>query len=665
MDSPPSEASSGWDRILEQLRSATAGEFRVIRRIGCGGMAAVFLAHEVALNRMVAIKVMAPALLLADGMLERFRHEAISVAKMTHPNIVTIHAVRHLGDLHFFVMQLVEGRPLDYLLEHHGRLSVELVRSISFQVGSALAYAHRRGVIHRDVKPANLLIDHEGNAIVTDFGIAKVMEAPGYTQTGLAIGTPTYMSPEQYAAGELSWSSDQYSLGVVVYEMLTGAPPFTGSGPAIMQGHLQRPAPPLRALRPDCPAALEAAVLRMLEKEPALRWPSMAEALRALGAFLPPEGDPVREELARLATPDPRLAHDPQDDTHPSPTPARQAGAGVSTIPASGAATGTASLDEIATSAPAEPTGGTAPQHTPEALPGAALDASLLFRAPGWQAAGAAARPASPAAASPSAESTAPADASAPPAAPPLAAASGIAQRREAGPGDTHRRRRLLLGAAAVTGVATLGTLAWLILPGSGAPDAAPAAAGPGEVLVPPAAHALAADRGSAPAADSPGAAQPAAPQERPGEDPRTPSAPSATAPAPSPTAAPSPDAGAAPRPTWTPAGVEADVHAVLDSFVKALATGNAQSTRRLYDGLRGEEPWWHFVSSRAASELRVAYFALQSSPIITGENSVQADFEVTFGYREGAESLQQWYLLRARLTHDGGRWRITEIRYF
>ncbi len=289
--------------MLTRLQSATAGEFEIIRELGRGGMAAVYLAQETALNRSVAIKVMAPGVMMGEGMIDRFRQEAITVANLSHPNIITIHAVRQFEDLHFFVMKFVDGQPLDAVLQAAGMLPVPIVRSILFQVGTGLAYAHRRGVIHRDIKPANILLDSDGNAVVTDFGIAKVAETPGYTKTGTMVGTPAYMSPEQCVAEPLTWSSDQYSLGIVAYELITGAPPFSGSSFAIMQGHLERqPADPAIAC-PACPPDLAAAVLRMLAKSPDERFPTMGAALQALGARPLQEDDPLRAKLERLVVP--------------------------------------------------------------------------------------------------------------------------------------------------------------------------------------------------------------------------------------------------------------------------------------------------------------------------------------------------------------------------
>ncbi len=296
---------SPWASIVSQLKAATLGEFEVTRELGRGGMAAVYLAHEIALNRLVAIKVMAPGLFLGPGMVDRFRQEAVTVANLSHPNIITVHGVRQIEDLHFLVMKFIEGRSLEGILAAHGTVPIDAIRAILFHVGSGLAYAHRRGVIHRDIKPANILMDADGNAIVTDFGIAKLIESDGVTQTGTMVGTPAYMSPEQCVGSALTWSSDLYSLGIVAYQLLTGSVPFTGNSFAVMQAHTMTPPPPILARRDDCPPALEAAVLQMLAKDPAHRYDSMRDALDALGAQPIGEGDPVRAVLGRLAVPDP------------------------------------------------------------------------------------------------------------------------------------------------------------------------------------------------------------------------------------------------------------------------------------------------------------------------------------------------------------------------
>ena len=301
---PLSEAASAWAEVVQRLRRATNGEFEIGHELGRGAMAAVFLAREISLDRKVAIKVMSPGLLMDEGLAERFRREAITIANLNHPNIVSVHSVRQAQGLHFFVMRYIRGRPLEQVIQRAGRLPIPIVRSILFQVGSALSYAHRSGVVHRDIKPANILIDEDGNAVVTDFGIAKVAELPSETHPGALIGTPAYMSPEQCSGDEVSGASDQYALGAVAYEMITGAAPFTGSTLTVMQAHLEQPPQPVGSWCRECPPELEAAVLRMLEKDPAARWPSIAQAKAAAAATPLAEDDPLLAELCRLAAPD-------------------------------------------------------------------------------------------------------------------------------------------------------------------------------------------------------------------------------------------------------------------------------------------------------------------------------------------------------------------------
>jgi serine/threonine-protein kinase len=294
--------------VAQRLRRATQGEFEIGPELGRGAMAAVFLAHEISLDRKVAIKVMSPGLLMDEGMAERFRREAITIANLNHPNIVSVHSVRQAQGLHFFVMRYIRGRSLEQVLQQAGRLPIPIVRSVIFQVASALSYAHRSGVVHRDIKPANILIDEDGNAVVTDFGIAKVGELPSATNPGALIGTPAYMSPEQCSGDEVSGASDQYALGAVAYEMITGVAPFTGSTLTVMQAHLEQAPQPVRSRSRECPPELEAAVLRMLEKDPEARWPSIAQARAAAAATPLQEDDPLLAELCRLAAPDPGTA---------------------------------------------------------------------------------------------------------------------------------------------------------------------------------------------------------------------------------------------------------------------------------------------------------------------------------------------------------------------
>src|SRR5512134_559836 len=287
--------------LLDALRHATLGEYEILAELGRGGMATVYLAHDLALDRKVAIKVMAPALLAGEGMVELFKREARTSAQLSHPHIIPIFAVRESENLVYFVMKFIEGRSLESIIKELGPLPIPMAQSILQQVGGALAYAHRRGVIHRDIKPGNIMIDSDGWAVVTDFGIAKVSEARGLTMTGATVGTPSYMSPEQCAAQDITPASDQYSFGVVAYEMFAGKQPFTGDSiMAIMYQHFNDPPPPLRAARPDCPVAIEAAVLRMLEKEPAARFPDLDQAAAAIGGAPLAPDDPIRTQLMTI-----------------------------------------------------------------------------------------------------------------------------------------------------------------------------------------------------------------------------------------------------------------------------------------------------------------------------------------------------------------------------
>ncbi len=290
------------DELIGALRDATRGEFEIYGQLGRGGMATVFLAHEIALGRKVAIKVMHPYLLYGEGMSERFKREAKTAGGLSHPHIIPIHAVRETDRLLFFVMQHVEGRALDSIIKELGPLPVKMVQTIVAHVGGALTYAHRKGVVHRDIKPANIMIDADGWAVVTDFGIAKVQQATGLTSTGAAVGTPNYMSPEQCTNGKITSASDQYSLGISAYEMLTGKPPFSGSDlMEIMRAHLFQHPAPIASRRPDCPPSLARAVTRMLEKDPTRRWPSLEEAVAAIGAAPLEQHDPIRTQMVELA----------------------------------------------------------------------------------------------------------------------------------------------------------------------------------------------------------------------------------------------------------------------------------------------------------------------------------------------------------------------------
>ncbi|MGH7678996.1 MAG: serine/threonine-protein kinase, partial [Gemmatimonadaceae bacterium] len=191
-------SSTETDTLLPQLTEATAGEYQILGELGRGGMAAVYLARDVSLNRKVAIKTMLPELTARHDMVARFKREAQMAAGLSHPHIVQIHTVKQTEKLVYFVMKFIEGRDLVSIMAEHGRLDLNMTRLILQQAASALSFAHHRGVVHRDIKPANIMIDENGWAVVTDFGIAKIEDGSNLTATGTTVGTPHYMAPEQF-----------------------------------------------------------------------------------------------------------------------------------------------------------------------------------------------------------------------------------------------------------------------------------------------------------------------------------------------------------------------------------------------------------------------------------------------------------------------------------
>ncbi len=285
MRTPTPPSTPGETPLITRIRAATAGRYDIHSELGVGGMATVFRATEHALEREVAIKVMSTAAASAPGAFERFRREARMAAALSHPHIVPIHAIGEDPALAWFAMKFIEGRGLDSILQKDGAQSVDMVVRTVSVVGRALHHAHASGVVHRDVKPANIMVGKDGWVYVTDFGIAKRDDAEGLTQAGTVIGTPAYMSPEQFNGLAITGSADQYSLGVVAFEMLAGRAPFNGpSLGEIMRGHLLEAPPPLRTLRIDVPMAVAECVMKMLEKEPAKRFASLGDAVDALEA---------------------------------------------------------------------------------------------------------------------------------------------------------------------------------------------------------------------------------------------------------------------------------------------------------------------------------------------------------------------------------------------
>jgi serine/threonine-protein kinase len=317
--------------LLAVLQQATMGRYVIESELGRGGMAAVFLAHERLANRHVAIKVMSPALFHGSDTVERFRLEAMTTASLSHPGIVPIYVVEESGGLLYFVMKHVGGPSLETLIAQEGPLPFENVERVIRGVGDALSYAHSEGVIHRDIKPGNIMLDRRGRPVVTDFGIAKVAEQHTLTQTGRTIGTPTYMSPEQCRGGALTGASDQYSLGIVLYEMLAGRVPFKADSQwALLYKHLNDPPPHISEERPDCPQVLWDIIERMLAKRVEDRWPSFEDAIAYLdtGPTTPVSVPQTVAEPAAPAEPEPTQEEAAPDQARATMGRGGQPGAG-------------------------------------------------------------------------------------------------------------------------------------------------------------------------------------------------------------------------------------------------------------------------------------------------------------------------------------------------
>src|SRR5437870_5735260 len=266
------------DLVREQLKD----EYEILEELGRGGMAIVFKARERQLERDVAIKVLPFSLAFDKEFVERFQREARTSAKLEHPNIIPIYRVGKSGRVIYFVMKFLRGKPLSSVLAARRSLPPGEIRLVLAQVGRALAYAHKTGIVHRDIKPDNIMFDEHGHAVVTDFGIAKAATGGKLTGTGMSIGTPHYMSPEQARAQALDGRSDLYSLGVVAYQCLTGSVPFDGEDSfSIGYKHIMEelPTPPL-----DTPERrdLFEIIRKMMAKSPDDRFQNAEELVQVL-----------------------------------------------------------------------------------------------------------------------------------------------------------------------------------------------------------------------------------------------------------------------------------------------------------------------------------------------------------------------------------------------
>ena len=278
-----------------------AGRYELLELIGKGGMSSVYKAHDRLLDRQIAVKILHPHFTEDEEYVERFRREARAVAQLSHPNIVTVIDRGEDERRQFIVFEYVEGENLKQMLERTGPMPVRDALLLTLQMARALAFAHGRGLIHRDVKPQNVLLNADGQAKMTDFGIARSVDVQGVTITGTVLGTSEYIAPEQARGQRVDAQTDVYSLGVVLYELLVGGVPYEGETfVTVALKHVNEPVPPVLERRPDLPPRVALAVERAMAKSPDERFSSMQEVIDELEACLA-ELDPAGEQATMIS----------------------------------------------------------------------------------------------------------------------------------------------------------------------------------------------------------------------------------------------------------------------------------------------------------------------------------------------------------------------------
>ncbi len=301
---------------MNNLIGQDLGQYRIVTSIGKGGMAAVYKAYQPSMDRYVAVKVLPSHFMQDPTFVERFEREAHTVARLEHPHILPVHDYGKTQDgTTYIVMRYVEGGTLADLLEESVLFLEESFR-IFTQISQALAYAHAQGVIHRDLKPSNVLIDLQDQAFLTDFGLARMLEGDSELTGNMVVGTPTYMAPEQGEGRPADTRSDIYSLGVILYEMVTGRRPFQAETPmAVMIKHLTEPLPPPRAINPALSPAVEQIIVKALVKASGERYQTVTDLIRDLQAAI---REPVTSgTLTRPIAPTPIMS--PQPPLSPAP----------------------------------------------------------------------------------------------------------------------------------------------------------------------------------------------------------------------------------------------------------------------------------------------------------------------------------------------------------
>jgi len=279
-----SDATGGGDdQLLQMVKLELGKDYRIEKELGRGGMAVVYKGVETALERIVAIKVVPPESANAGQAAERFRREARLAASLDHANIIPVYRVGQAGPLHYMAMKFVEGRAVDAIVEQQGALPVNVATAILKYSAAGLAFAHDKKIVHRDIKGANILVDKDGRVMVSDFGIARALEEVSLTASGMMIGTPYFMSPEQCGGQKVSPQSDQYSLGIMGFQLLTGELPFLAdSMVGVIQHHYMTPVPDIRAVRQDVPQELLDVIYCALNKAPEDRFATTKDMAVAL-----------------------------------------------------------------------------------------------------------------------------------------------------------------------------------------------------------------------------------------------------------------------------------------------------------------------------------------------------------------------------------------------
>jgi serine/threonine-protein kinase len=276
------------------IASALEGRYQVLQELGRGGMGIVFQAHDKQLNEQVAIKILSPLLSNDSDALDRMKREVSAARRITHPNVIRIHDIAETKGLHYVSMEYFYGTTLKEHIRHGGSLSLMESYNIASQIADGLEEAHKQGVIHRDLKSQNIIIAPSGHLKIIDFGLAHSAHLQGMTATGLIMGTPEYMAPEQVAGKRVDERADIYALGIILYELFTGKVPFSGDS-AIAVGFMQMKDPPRppREINPQLPEEIETVILKCLQKEPAARYASVGQVKSALEtAMRAPVGQP-------------------------------------------------------------------------------------------------------------------------------------------------------------------------------------------------------------------------------------------------------------------------------------------------------------------------------------------------------------------------------------